>query len=164
MKDRIKDIMDRENLSPSAFADLLGIGRAVISHILNGRNNPSLEVVTRILETFKDINSDWLLFGRGSMFVDSHNETFPIPKVESEYGDLFSTVDKPSSEGKQERLNRLGETKELVIPVENDDNITKTVTSPINIDSLPKSKQIAKIIIYYDDNSFQIFNPSNSSF
>ena len=98
------------------------------------------------------------------MLVDSHNETSPMPKVELEYGDLFSIVDKPLSEDKQARLDdRLGETK-VMIPVENDSNTSKMATSPIKIDALPKSKQIAKIIIYYDDNSFQIFNPSNSSF
>ncbi len=49
MKDRIKQIIDQEHLSPSSFADKLQLGRAVVSHILNGRNNPSLDVVTRIL-------------------------------------------------------------------------------------------------------------------
>ena len=49
MKDRIKEIMDNEDLSPAKFADRLQINRAVISHILNGRNNPSLDVVLKIL-------------------------------------------------------------------------------------------------------------------
>ena len=39
MKDRIRLIMEKENLTPAKFADMLGINRAVISHILNGRNN-----------------------------------------------------------------------------------------------------------------------------
>ena len=50
MKDRIRLIMEKENLTPAKFADRLEINRAVISHILNGRNNPSLDVVTKILE------------------------------------------------------------------------------------------------------------------
>ncbi len=47
MKDRIKLIMEKENLTPAKFADKLQINRAIISHILNGRNNPSLDVVTK---------------------------------------------------------------------------------------------------------------------
>jgi Helix-turn-helix. len=65
MKDRIKLIMDNEHLTPSAFADKLQLGRAVISHILNGRNNPSLDVVSRILSKMDYIDSDWLLTGNG---------------------------------------------------------------------------------------------------
>ena len=49
MKDRIKLIMEKENLTPAKFADKLQINRAIISHILNGRNNPSLDVVSKIL-------------------------------------------------------------------------------------------------------------------
>ena len=65
MKERIKEIMDNENLSPSKFADQLQINRAVISHILNGRNNPTLDVVTKILSEMNSINSDWFLNGTG---------------------------------------------------------------------------------------------------
>ena len=63
MKDRIKKIMDNENLTPAKFADKLQINRAVVSHILTGRNNPSLDVVTKILSEMNYLNSDWLLNG-----------------------------------------------------------------------------------------------------
>ena len=72
MKDRIKEIMDNENLTPAKFADQLQINRAVVSHILNGRNNPSLDVVTKILSEMNYINSDWLLSGTGSMYKDGY--------------------------------------------------------------------------------------------
>ena len=58
MKDRIRLIMEKENLTPARFADSLDINRAVISHILNGRNNPSLDVVTKILEVMDYINPE----------------------------------------------------------------------------------------------------------
>ena len=68
MKERIKKIMESENMTPARFADSLQIGRAVISHILNGRNNPSLDVITRILTQMPDIDSQWLLTGSGNMY------------------------------------------------------------------------------------------------
>lgn len=74
MKDRIKLIMDNEHLTPSAFADKLQLGRAVISHILNGRNNPSLDVVSRILSKMDYIDSDWLLTGNGKMYKTDNRE------------------------------------------------------------------------------------------
>ena len=67
IKDRIKKIIDYEKLSSSKFADAIGIQRSSVSHILSGRNNPSLEVVQKILTAFGTLNSEWLLFGRGAM-------------------------------------------------------------------------------------------------
>ena len=75
MKDRIKQIMETENMTPARFADTLQIGRAVISHILNGRNNPSLDVITRILSKMPEINSDWLLTGAGTMFKSDYKNS-----------------------------------------------------------------------------------------
>jgi transcriptional regulator with XRE-family HTH domain len=63
MLDRIKEIMHTKGLSPSAFADEIGVQRPVISHILNGRNKPSLEIVQKIIQRFDDIDIGWLLTG-----------------------------------------------------------------------------------------------------
>ena len=79
MKDRIRLIMESEQLTPSAFADKLQLGRAVISHILNGRNNPSLDVVARILSNMNNINPDWLITGNGSMYKTALTEKACTP-------------------------------------------------------------------------------------
>lgn len=78
--DRIRQLMQEYNLSPSAFADEIGIQRPAISHILSGRNRPSLDVVMKILKAFDKINPQWLLTGEGTMkqlnlFEDSPKET-----------------------------------------------------------------------------------------
>jgi transcriptional regulator with XRE-family HTH domain len=65
MKARILQIMESEGLSPSKFAETIGIQRSAMSHIISGRNNPSLDVLMKILETFPYVDSDWLLFGKG---------------------------------------------------------------------------------------------------
>ena len=65
MLDRIIKIMEYYKLTPSEFADTLEIDRSRLSHILNGCNKPSLEVVMKILENFPDISSEWLLFDKG---------------------------------------------------------------------------------------------------
>jgi transcriptional regulator with XRE-family HTH domain len=70
IKDRIKQIIDTENLSYSKFADIIGVQRSGISHIISGRNNPSLDVIQKILESFNFINTDWLLFGKGEMIKE----------------------------------------------------------------------------------------------
>ena len=61
-KDRIMLIMNQKQLLPSQFAEIIGIQRAAMSHITSGRNNPSLDVLKKILERFPHISPDWLLF------------------------------------------------------------------------------------------------------
>ena len=55
------------NLSPSLFADKIGVQRSGVSHILSGRNKPSLDFIIKILTAFPQVDADWLLFGRGEM-------------------------------------------------------------------------------------------------
>jgi transcriptional regulator with XRE-family HTH domain len=61
---RIHKIINDKHLSPSEFADNCGLKRPLLSHILSGRNKPSLQVVLQILESFTDVNTEWLLFGK----------------------------------------------------------------------------------------------------
>jgi len=160
MKDRIKLIMDNEHLTPSAFADQLQLGRAVISHILNGRNNPSLDVVSRILSKLNYINSDWLLTGNGNMYKDGYGEnnhtvTSPIYTVNQNQPDLFSqnNISTPSN------TNEIEYRKENI--VKQPESIPEnTINQTIVYQKAPERK-IAKIIIYYTDNTFETFNADN---
>lgn len=61
---RIKQLIKDKGLSNGAFADSIDIKRPIISHILSGRNKPSLHVVLQILQTYPDISPSWLLLGK----------------------------------------------------------------------------------------------------
>ena len=149
MKDRIKLIMDNEHLTPSAFADKLQLGRAVISHILNGRNNPSLDVVSRILSKMDYIDSDWLLTGNGKMYKTdnnrekSHLATSTIPVNSNLQPDLFSLneISQPSDKSESEYR------KEIIVekPQKTDEDVVK---QSIIYQKAPERK-VTKIIIYY---------------
>lgn len=69
MVSRIKQLLDWQQLSPTQFADRIGIGRPVISHILSERNKPSLDVMRSIKAAFPEVSTDWLLDGIGTMLV-----------------------------------------------------------------------------------------------
>lgn len=71
MLDRIKALIADRQLSPSQFADLTTLPRPVVSHILSGRNKPSLEAVQKIMTAFPDVSVDWLLNGRGPMVAEA---------------------------------------------------------------------------------------------
>lgn len=166
MKDRIRLIMEREHLTPSAFADRLQLGRAVISHILNGRNNPSLDVVTRILSKVNYINPDWLLTGNGDMIKTDGGKTSTMHQVSipssnnfhpsQNQPDLFSQtsvsppIPQPETEYRKENI------------VEQAQNTyEKTINQPV-IYQKTAERKISKIIIYYSDNTFETFNADNS--
>ena len=62
---RLEKIMFYYGLSASSFADKIGVQRSSISHILSGRNKPSLEFVMKVLSPFPEIDLYWLLNGKG---------------------------------------------------------------------------------------------------
>lgn len=67
MVDRILQLLQYLGMSPSRFADEIGVQRSAMSHLVSGRNNPSLEFVTKVLKRFPEINTEWLISGNGSM-------------------------------------------------------------------------------------------------
>ena len=75
---RLKKILDYYGLSASAFAEVITVQRSSISHILSGRNKPSLEFITKVVNAFPDIDLLWLLSGVGEF----PKSTAPLPKVE----------------------------------------------------------------------------------
>jgi len=66
---RIRQLLELYQLSPTQFADRIGVGRPVVSHILSGRNEPSLNVVQRVSEAFPELSLPWLLSGTGPMLA-----------------------------------------------------------------------------------------------
>ena len=67
MIDRIKQTIEYSQLSASAFADTIGISRSGLTHLLTGRNQPSLDVARKILAKFPEISTEWLIMGMGDM-------------------------------------------------------------------------------------------------
>lgn len=67
MVERIRLLLETRQLTPTQFADVIGIARPIVSHILSGRNKPSLEVVQRILAAMPELSVPWLLNGTGPM-------------------------------------------------------------------------------------------------
>ena len=75
--ERIKRIISDNGLTNSSFADKIGVPRSTISHILSGRNNPSLDIIIKILDSFDEINADFLLKGEASTpVIERENKDF----------------------------------------------------------------------------------------
>lgn len=146
MKDRIKEIIDRENLTPTKLAEKLNISRAVISHILNGRNNPSLDVVMSILNEMPYINTDWLISGSGQMYKDGME-----PENTSTDSGLFVNVAGNMNEG--QAGYEIGSAEQA-------EKLSESLNLFGNEGAMPSkapARKISQIIIYYDDNTFESF-------
>lgn len=62
---RLQQVMDYYNETASSFSEKIGVQRSSISHILSGRNKPSLEFILKILSAFPEVELYWLLNGKG---------------------------------------------------------------------------------------------------
>lgn len=147
-KDRLEKIIQSEGLNISQFANEIGIKVPTISHILNGRNKPSLEVLQKVLNRFRTINSDWLILGVGSMYRDTkHSQTLS----------LFDNIDSTNSES----INYKNKSDEFSTKIENQEKrqSSSNENSILNEakNSIVKEKIVRKIIVYYSDNTFQEF-------
>ena len=109
MENRIQNIIENYELSSNAFAKEIDVNRSTVSHILSGRNKPSIEVLQKILKRFTDVSANWLLLGQGGM---------------------FELQTKTSEQG----------------------NESKSPESD--------SKTIDKIVVFYNDNSFEEYHPN----
>ena len=67
MYKRLKNWMESEGLKPSVLADTIGVNRATISHILSGRNKPSIDFLQKLLSAYPNLNANWLIIGIGYM-------------------------------------------------------------------------------------------------
>lgn len=131
MKDRIREFMDQRKLSPSELADIIGVQRSNVSHVLSGRNNPGSAFIEKLLHSFPELNARWLILGAGQMI--SGEESHKPPQVNN---DLFT------SPAKQE------------VP-----EITrKPLNEPAYAKSAVDSK-IERIIIFYSDKTFTEYRP-----
>ncbi|MGB5360948.1 MAG: helix-turn-helix transcriptional regulator [Eudoraea sp.] len=108
---RLEKLLKYYGLSASAFADKIAVQRSTISHLLTGRNKPSLEFVLKVVKSFPEVNLYWLLNGKGTFPAASKETDAPYPSK------TLSSTEYPSN-----------------------------------------SKKIKKIIIFYEDGSFEAFN------
>ncbi|MFL9844038.1 helix-turn-helix domain-containing protein [Flavobacterium rhizosphaerae] len=141
---KLEEILDFYSLSASAFADKLNVQRSGLSHLLSGRNNPSLDFVLKIVENFPEVDLYWLLLGKGS-FPKSDLENTPPPANNN------STI----SNSKQDLFS------EPVLLENNDDAVINTPQN-ISSDKISQTDQnfeIERIVIFYKNGTFKNYLP-----
>lgn len=164
-KDRIEKIMQLEQMTSAQFASEIGIQNSTLSHIVNGRNNPSLDVLKKILTRYPQISSDWLILGSGTMFRDELKSQslslFDNIDLNNEISSIYTKNNSQNSGSSfTHKENEMQKSKENLHTV--DSNIA---TREVNLLEEEKfvhlkeqtDKTVKKIILYYNDNTFQEF-------
>lgn len=154
MKNRIIEIMKSEGLTPSKFADEIGVQRATISHITSGRNAPSRNVIAKILTRFPTINPDWIFNGTGLMKRNTSQttKTSPILKTDS---DLFGNASNISTEEDKKPEYRIdfADKKPVYLPKHTEKETITYKEKEIQV------RAIEKITVFYSDNTYETFIP-----
>ncbi|PXY46971.1 helix-turn-helix transcriptional regulator [Flavobacterium hydrophilum] len=77
---RLEIVLNYYDLNASAFADKIGVQRSSMSHLLSGRNKPSLDFIMKILEVFPDVDLYWILTGKGNFPKNDNEKLLGISK------------------------------------------------------------------------------------
>lgn len=160
MKDRLQRFLELEQLTPSRLADILGIQRSGLSHILSGRNKPGFDFIQKIIVKFPSLNADWLLTGKGKIYKESSS----APLTSSE-GPLYPKEARFFS-NEPESVNH--SYSENAIEVSSNQNFKPDLTQPeLSENSIndfnqaihAEKKNLKKIIMIYSDGTFTEYTP-----
>ena len=125
MNHRLQQFINAENLTQSQFAERLGVAKASVSHILAGRNKPGYDFIESLSRQFPNLNLEWLIGGRGRMYKITGQESQIRPENE----------DSPS-----------------ISHPEDGDYFNEP---PETIEIQAESPKIVKVVVFYDNGTFQ---------
>jgi transcriptional regulator with XRE-family HTH domain len=144
---RLEIILDYYNLTASSFADKINVQRSSLSHLLSGRNKPSLDFIIKVIDVFPEVDLYWILNGKG-VFPKSENTSIPleasekrnqsIPLIESSSPepDLFSTVTNANT------------------PIYIEKNSVESIKTENN-----SSEEIERIVVFFKNGTFKNYKP-----
>lgn len=161
--DRLLYLFEKFSLNASSFADKIGVQRSSLSHILSGRNKPSLDLILKIYETFPEISLPWLSLGEG----DFYKINSPSNLVNHPFCDIIKTdsitpseeIDEPIFE-KKNSLTEDETTKNANEILESPNaSITKNGNELKDGKHKINNSEIEQIMIFYKDGTFKTYHP-----
>ncbi len=160
---RIKELIESQELSNSEFAKQTNINPAIVSHILSGRNKPSLQVIQSIKDTFTNVNLDYLINGSGSLYngFTNVNEQKITPDLPLQAGFDFpmeglrvASLGQPSPAPSSESKPAQADTATEQMSAEK-----QAPAKAVNTTNKVEDQEIEQIVIFYRDGSFKAYRP-----
>ncbi len=133
MQRRLQQFLELENITSSRLADVLGIQRSGISHILSGRNKPGYDFILKFSNAFPNISLEWLINGKGKPYKEKET-TSPLSSTSDYKEDVldFSAIEEPDQN------------------LEGEEILAINTQSAVN-------KSISRITVFFSDGSFEEF-------
>ena len=154
MKERLVELMELLHLTPTQFANAIGVQRATLQHILSGRNEPSLKIIMAIHSSFPDVELEWLLNGKGSAIPQLTQNNKPdldyplLPGMESAFfqSDVRKTPEfsNPAAQEDVPRPRKSRSNRDLRSDIQTSDADTK--------------KAIKEVVVFFADGTYQKFS------
>jgi len=163
MKERLIQLLDLEQLTPSKFADIIGVQRSSVSHLISGRNNPSFDFIQKTLTAFPGLNAEWLILGQGAMYDQMGRGAT---------GNLFEAPEEENLV--QIPVDITGQGTENDVPEDSQRDKEETISSPIpDLTQVPEDitddlgqeesripGNIVQVMVFYDNDTFRTYKPS----
>lgn len=149
---RLEIILDYYSLNASSFADKIGVQRSSLSHLLSGRNKPSLDFILKILDVFPDVDLYWILNGKGT-FPKSEIKSDPIvaaptPIINNQMAS--NQIEKTADLFSEELTNKKNPIEEKLAT-----NFLNTQNSGLQ----KNNSEIDRIVIFYTNGTFKTYSP-----
>ena len=143
MKERLLEFLKNENKSSAQLAEEIGVQASGISHILSGRNNPSLDFVLKMLEKYQFLSTEWLLFGKGSMYKEARMQNL------FDY-EVAGATDKDRVQNADHQTKNIIDFQDVI----KDKLVKDSVQSDYKATS-----DVVRIVWFYENSSFEEFFP-----
>lgn len=169
MKERLFEIIKRNELTAWRFAELLEVQPSSISHILSGRNKPSFDFIEKILTKFPEINPDWLILGRGDMVRTGYSEELVIHEADHLSQPTLFDLTEEDVEGDPVITNVITadneddtESEKTIITnvIHNkSENITQESDKTAHNMPIVNTDNIERVMVFYTDGTYSNYNP-----
>ena len=158
MVNRIFTFIESLQLTPTEFADTIGVSRASISSIKTGRTQPTLSLIEKIKQRFPNVDINWLILGEGDAPIVNRSEqeielfTNDEVKAEIEVTQISSNDDTAANEYQAVYI------AETPRKIEEEPQVVNQETNvPVQFKT-ERKRSVKKVILLYDDGSFEEFN------
>lgn len=148
LNERIQLIMHFKKLNATQFAEEVGVQRSSISHLITGRNKPSLDFIQKLTEAFPEIDLHWLIHGKGQMQLGKESSSRTETDTLVTKNNRNTNVTPPGSTTKNEGSEEINEPKK-----------GKQLEGSESGLASQKAKLI-KVVLFYENGSFEEYNPN----
>lgn len=148
---RLEIILDYYSLNASSFADKIGVQRSSLSHLLSGRNKPSLDFILKIMDVFPEVDLYWILNGKG-VFPKSEIEN--KTKITPPTPHIFNSIEDVKIEKKSNLSSENNSTEAKLI----EENLLNPNLNSKTTLTQKEVGEIERIVIFYTNGTFKTYS------